>query len=154
MTEITPRSAFGGRSAIRHRMRPLERCYTVPMQRKLEAYYGTTALDDVLAIISPGTGLVCPLKRSVRSLSDEFGVVWNRTVDQDIGVVEEFQLTSRSLSGYRFPDPRNALATRRCRCSSRPTRTASGARPSGSRCSSGVDPARHGGPDGGYARSP
>jgi uroporphyrinogen decarboxylase len=36
---------------------------------------------------------------------DEFGVVWNRTVDPDIGVIEDFQLGERSLSGYRLPDP-------------------------------------------------
>ena len=36
---------------------------------------------------------------------DEFGVVWNRTVDPDIGVIEGFQLGECSLAGYRFPDP-------------------------------------------------
>ncbi|MHB0875852.1 MAG: uroporphyrinogen decarboxylase family protein [Anaerolineae bacterium] len=36
---------------------------------------------------------------------DEFGVVWNRTVDPDIGVIEDYQLAERSLGGYRFPDP-------------------------------------------------
>ncbi len=36
---------------------------------------------------------------------DEFGVVWNRTVDKDIGVVAEYLLKGRSLEGYSFPDP-------------------------------------------------
>jgi uroporphyrinogen decarboxylase len=36
---------------------------------------------------------------------DEYGVVWNRTVDPDIGVIEHYQLQDRDLSGYRFPDP-------------------------------------------------
>ena len=43
---------------------------------------------------------------------DEFGVVWNRTVDKDIGVVEEYQLKTRSLAGYTFPDPHNPQAIR------------------------------------------
>ena len=36
---------------------------------------------------------------------DEFGVVWNRTVDPDIGVIENYQLADRSMDGYQFPDP-------------------------------------------------
>ncbi len=36
---------------------------------------------------------------------DDFGVVWNRTIDKDIGVVEDYQLKTRSLAGYTFPDP-------------------------------------------------
>ncbi|MGE5528299.1 MAG: uroporphyrinogen decarboxylase family protein [Patescibacteria group bacterium] len=36
---------------------------------------------------------------------DQFGVAWNRTVDRDIGVVQEYLLKAPSLRGYRFPDP-------------------------------------------------
>jgi len=36
---------------------------------------------------------------------DLFGVVWDRTVDKDIGVVEGCVLPEPSLKGYRFPDP-------------------------------------------------
>ncbi len=36
---------------------------------------------------------------------DEFGVVWNRTVDPDIGVIEDFLLPDRTLAGFSFPDP-------------------------------------------------
>jgi uroporphyrinogen decarboxylase len=36
---------------------------------------------------------------------DEFGVVWNRTVDQDIGVVDNLLLPECTLDGYEFPDP-------------------------------------------------
>jgi uroporphyrinogen decarboxylase len=38
---------------------------------------------------------------------DDFGVVWNRTVDKDIGVVEEYHLKERTLKNYRFPDPKD-----------------------------------------------
>ena len=36
---------------------------------------------------------------------DVFGVVWDRTVDKDIGVVEGCMLPEPSLANYRFPDP-------------------------------------------------
>ena len=36
---------------------------------------------------------------------DEFGVVWNRTVDPDIGVIEHYQLGDRSLDDFSLPDP-------------------------------------------------
>lgn len=36
---------------------------------------------------------------------DEFGLVWNRTIDQDIGVIEEFPVTPQNLDRYPFPDP-------------------------------------------------
>lgn len=36
---------------------------------------------------------------------DEFGVVWNRTVDKDIGVVDHVTLQEPTLEGYAFPDP-------------------------------------------------
>lgn len=36
---------------------------------------------------------------------DLFGVVWDRTIEKDIGLPEEDILTSASLEGYSFPDP-------------------------------------------------
>ena len=36
---------------------------------------------------------------------DVFGATWDRSVDKDIGNVENPQLTEPSLSGYEFPDP-------------------------------------------------
>lgn len=109
MSSTTPRDRVW--QAIRHQEPervPWQIGYTVPMQRKLEAYFGTTNLDDVL-----GNHLARYRARAPNSVQeirpgyfrDEFGVVWNRTVDRDIGVVEQYQLPTRSLAGYRFPDP-------------------------------------------------
>lgn len=39
---------------------------------------------------------------------DVFGVVWDRTVDKDIGVVEGCVLPEPTLEGFRFPDPIDA----------------------------------------------
>jgi uroporphyrinogen decarboxylase len=38
-------------------------------------------------------------------LRDGFGVVWDRTVDKDIGIVEGCVLPEPTLAGYTFPDP-------------------------------------------------
>jgi uroporphyrinogen decarboxylase len=36
---------------------------------------------------------------------DQFGIVWNRTIDKDIGNVEEYLLKEPDISTYRFPQP-------------------------------------------------
>jgi len=36
---------------------------------------------------------------------DRFGVIWDRTVDKDIGIVEGCILSEPTLAGYEFPDP-------------------------------------------------
>jgi uroporphyrinogen decarboxylase len=101
--------------SIRHRQPdrvPYHLSYTVPARRKLEAYYGTTDLDHVL-----DNHLVKYKPRRPDAWQevrpdywrDEFGVVWNRTVDKDIGVVEGYLLKERRLDGYTFPDPHDPL---------------------------------------------
>jgi uroporphyrinogen decarboxylase len=82
--------------------------FTQPASHKLEAYYGTRDLDSTLdndivrySIRRPG------LMQEIRPgfYRDEFGVLWNRTVDKDIGVPGDYPLQRRSLTGYTFPDP-------------------------------------------------
>ncbi len=36
---------------------------------------------------------------------DPFGIVWNRTIDKDIGTPDEVTLKKPTLDGYRFPEP-------------------------------------------------
>lgn len=36
---------------------------------------------------------------------DEFGVQWNRTVDKDIGVVQNCRITPENISRYQLPNP-------------------------------------------------
>jgi uroporphyrinogen decarboxylase len=97
--------------AIRHEQpdrAPWYFTFTAPARKKAEAYYGTTDLDTVLG---NHMAKYRPLRREAWQeirpghWRDEFGVVWNRTVDKDIGVVEDYQLKTRSLAGYTFPDP-------------------------------------------------
>ena len=81
--------------------------FTTEAREKLERHYGTTDLGDRLqdhlfwALNPAGTFQ----KVGPQIVRDPFGVVWDRTVDRDIGVVVNPQLAAPSLAGYRFPDP-------------------------------------------------
>lgn len=106
---ITPRARV--QQAMRHQQPdrvPWQFEFTVPARRKLQAYYGvedlTPILDNHLAAYE---ALPPDAWQEVRPnyWRDEFGVVWNRTIDKDIGIVDSYQLQERSLAGYRFPDP-------------------------------------------------
>lgn len=82
--------------------------FTQVASRKLEVYYGTTDLDSTLDNDMVRYSIRRPaLLQEVRPgfYRDEFGVVWNRTVDKDIGIPEEYPLKRRSLKGYTFPNP-------------------------------------------------
>lgn len=83
--------------------------FTEPARRKFERFCGTTDIehrvDNSIAVYStrrnaPWTEVRPGLWR------DAFGVVWNRTMDPDIGVVESSPLRARDLSDYEVPDPR------------------------------------------------
>ena len=109
MTAMTPRERV--LTTIRHVQPdrvPHHFSYTSSVRRKLEAYFGTTDLDRVLDnhiakykprcddfLVEVGDGL----------WRDEFGVVWNREGDADVGAVVNCVLENRSLDGYSFPDP-------------------------------------------------
>lgn len=45
---------------------------------------------------------------------DYFGVVWNRTVDKDIGVVEEYLLPEPSMGSYKMPEIDEQALRRNC----------------------------------------
>lgn len=111
MVTLSPRDRVW--TAIRHRQPdrvPYQISYTVPARRRLEEYYGTAKLDELL-----GNHLAKYKARPPDELGwipdrpgfwrDEWGIVWNRTVDRDIGVVEAYPLKGRSLNGLTVPDP-------------------------------------------------
>lgn len=108
MATVSPRQRVY--QAIRHQQPdrvPWHLGYTAPARQKLEAYYGTTDLDGAL-----GNHLAKyrsrlpdqPVEGRPGFWRDEFGVVWNRTVDKDIGIVEEHPLKERAVDLVRFPD--------------------------------------------------
>lgn len=72
---------------------------------KLTAYYGTSDLEPILDnhILLLCSGYFEDIGND--HFKDNFGVVWDRTKDKDIGVVAEILLKEPTLKGYQFPDP-------------------------------------------------
>jgi uroporphyrinogen decarboxylase len=81
--------------------------FTVPAHAKLVEHYGTEDLDPVLNnhCVGLGSGVGYFQELENDRVRDIFGVVWDRSVDKDIGVVEGCVLPEPELGGYRFPDP-------------------------------------------------
>ena len=81
--------------------------FTVEAEKKLQAYYRTADLDRLLgnhfAGFGSGVGFFDDLGND--RLRDVFGIVWDRSVDKDIGMVVDAPLKTPSLNGYAFPDP-------------------------------------------------
>jgi uroporphyrinogen decarboxylase len=110
MPSCTPRERV--QQAIRHvepdRV-PYHLSYTRLAREKLEAYYGTSELDEVLDNhIVKYKPRPPEVQEAPGMWRDEFGVLWNRTLDTDIGVVETRLLTERSLKNFAAPDPHDA----------------------------------------------
>jgi len=82
--------------------------FTLKAFEKLKEYYGAENLDAVLAPHVVGCGgntfYLCE-RVDENTYLDSFGVLWDRTVDKDIGVVKECLLPEPTLKNYQFPDP-------------------------------------------------
>jgi uroporphyrinogen decarboxylase len=76
---------------------------------KLAEHYGTRDLCSVFRnhFLGLGSGLGFFDELGGDRFRDVFGVIWNRSVDKDIGVVENCVLPEPTLAGYEFPDPRD-----------------------------------------------
>jgi uroporphyrinogen decarboxylase len=81
--------------------------FTIEAAEKLRDYYGVHDLGEVLdnhfAGVGSGVGFFTDLGDD--RVRDIFGVVWDRRVDKDIGIVEGRVLQEATLDGYDFPDP-------------------------------------------------
>ncbi len=83
--------------------------FTAEAREKLEDHYGDgldEVLDDHFLELGSDIGFFEDLGDS--RFRDTFGVIWDRSVDKDIGIVENRLLPEPSLAGYSFPDPRDA----------------------------------------------
>jgi len=105
---MTPKERV--RTILRHEeadIVPYHLSFTIPAAQKLAEHLG----EDFMAEI----GNHCAMMEAqppdtweeIRPdvWRDEFGVVWNRTIDKDIGTVEGTVLPEPTLKGYTFPDP-------------------------------------------------
>jgi uroporphyrinogen decarboxylase len=81
--------------------------FTVEAREKLEAYYAPTPLEDALDnhLLKLGSDIGFFTDLGNDRVQDIFGVVWDRSVDKDIGNVEGCVLAEPTLAGYIFPAP-------------------------------------------------
>ena len=81
--------------------------FTLEAKEKLIRHYGTQDLDAVLHNHLLGLGNPIGFFDDLGNhrFRDVFGVIWDRTVDRDIGIVEKTVLPEPTLRGYQFPDP-------------------------------------------------
>ena len=84
--------------------------FTQEAKEKLQRHYGCDDLDVPLGnhflLLGSDMGFFTDLGRD--RYRDVFGVVWDRSIDKDIGRVENCVLSEPTLSGYTFPDPLDA----------------------------------------------
>ncbi|PJB63360.1 MAG: uroporphyrinogen-III decarboxylase-like protein, partial [Armatimonadetes bacterium CG_4_9_14_3_um_filter_58_7] len=98
------------RLAIEHKRPPYvpwSLGFTHEAREKLVAHYGTEDLEGVLDnhILGLGSGVGFFEDIGNNCVRDIFGVVWDRTIDRDIGDVTGCVLPEPTLEGYTFPDP-------------------------------------------------
>ncbi|MCK4283811.1 MAG: uroporphyrinogen-III decarboxylase-like protein [Candidatus Brocadiae bacterium] len=84
--------------------------FTVEARSKLVEHYGTPNLEEVfdnhLLRLGNTVGFFTDLGDNC--VRDAFGVVWDRSIDRDIGNVSGCVLPEPTLEGYEFPDPLDA----------------------------------------------
>lgn len=81
--------------------------FTTEAEEKLVHHYGTDNLENVLHnhLLNLGNDIGFFDYLGENLYRDAFGVVWDRTVDKDIGIVAETVLPEPTLKGYEFPNP-------------------------------------------------
>jgi uroporphyrinogen decarboxylase len=84
--------------------------FTHEAAQTLREHFGTDDLDTAVGNHFLGLGSDIGFFEDVGNgcVRDVFGVVWDRSVDKDIGIVKTPPLTEATLEGYTFPDPRDA----------------------------------------------
>ena len=81
--------------------------FTYEAKAKLEKHYDTGNLDCVLHnhIVAVGNAIGFFEDIGNNHVRDVFGVIWDRSIDKDIGNVGNIVLPEPRLSSYKFPDP-------------------------------------------------
>ncbi len=96
------------RVALGHRqpdVTPWQIDLTSDARRNLQSFLGVEDLEPLLgnhlAICEDGYFAEVAPDR----WQDQFGIVWNRSIDKDIGNVDRYLLPEPTLAGYTFPEP-------------------------------------------------
>jgi uroporphyrinogen decarboxylase len=81
--------------------------YTLEAKEMLLSYYHTEDLDNILFnhILMLGSDIGFFDKIGPNLYRDIFGVIWDRSIDRDIGNISGSLIREPSLKGYSFPDP-------------------------------------------------
>jgi uroporphyrinogen decarboxylase len=81
--------------------------FTKEAKEKLLGHYGCADVEVPLEnhLVKLGSDMGFFTDLADNRVQDVFGVVWDRSVDKDIGNVEGFVLPEARLNGYRFPNP-------------------------------------------------
>ena len=86
---------------------PWSLSFTLEAAEKLKHHYHSDDLEPFLHdhILGLGNGIGFFTDAGENHVKDVFHVVWDRSVDKDIGIVSHAPLSKPSLAGYEFPDP-------------------------------------------------
>jgi uroporphyrinogen decarboxylase len=88
---------------------PWQLGFTLEARDTLRAHYGVqdldAHLDNHLLPLGGADRLIEDLGGN--QVRDFFGVIWDRSVDRDIGIVANRLLPEPTLAGYAWPDPRD-----------------------------------------------
>ena len=84
--------------------------FTTEAREKLVAHFGEEKLDETLDdhLLGLGTDIGFFTDVGDDRVRDAYGVVSDRSVEKDIGVVEGCVVPEPTLAGYEFPDPLEA----------------------------------------------
>ena len=85
--------------------------FTKEARAKLQAHYGAIELENALQnhLMKLGSDIGFFTNLGNDRVQDVFGVVWDRSIDKDIGNVEGCVLPEQTLKYYTFPDPLDQL---------------------------------------------
>jgi uroporphyrinogen decarboxylase len=81
--------------------------FTKEAKEKLQAHYGSMDWDDALQnhLLKLGSDIGFFTDLGENRVKDVFGVVWDRSIDKDIGTPEGCVLSDPTLKQYTFPNP-------------------------------------------------
>ena len=86
---------------------PWQMGFTVEAKEKLQRHFGSVDLEDAIQnhFVELGNPIGFFADIGPDLVQDAFGVVWDRSIDKDIGNVRGQVLGRPSLAGFEFPDP-------------------------------------------------
>ena len=96
---------------------PYDMSFTIEAFDKLAAFYSDKDFIKNIGNHTMGcyySGEFTPIEGREGYVIDDFGVIWNRTVDKDIGIVEGVRIPEPDMGEYRFPSVPEAKLRKDC----------------------------------------